>query len=200
MYYGSIKINFIEHMKVNQHFKQYVNTIFNGNQAATARAFGVNRSTICNILKGKIGFSPKLARRAEELSGGRFRKEDFIWPENANSELINSSNSAKNGISSQNSNLKHNQKIDVNQDLSNKVNVPNQDNNLGEGNDYNNQSNHIKLNIGSTDRSEFKPDLLGNSKETKLPVTVTASKNGLKLNINLNLQGLIDLNSKGYKS
>jgi len=73
---------------------------------------------------------------------------------------------------------------------------------------------------GFTNQHNLKSDLLGNlntannsysaenaettnknisclNKHNKdLPITVTASKDGLSLNINLNLQGLADLNSK----
>jgi len=37
------------------------------------------------VARGQRNVSPALAKRAEEVSGGRFHKELFIWPELANS-------------------------------------------------------------------------------------------------------------------
>jgi len=62
-------------------FRTYIDTAFNGNQALAARTLGVSRSMVSRILRGERGISPALAKRIEEASDGRFRKEQFIWAE-----------------------------------------------------------------------------------------------------------------------
>ena len=52
-----------------------------GQRARLARDLGVDKSTVTRLLDGTHGFTPKLALRIELLSGGRYRKECFIWPE-----------------------------------------------------------------------------------------------------------------------
>jgi len=72
-------------------FQIYIDTIFNGNQTLAAQALGVTRSMVSRIARGQRNVSPTLAKRAEEVSGGRFRKEIFIWPElAANEECVSS--------------------------------------------------------------------------------------------------------------
>jgi hypothetical protein len=34
------------------------------------------------MLAGDRRFSPTIAKRIEDLSGGRYQKEKFVWPEN----------------------------------------------------------------------------------------------------------------------
>jgi len=71
-------------------FQIYIDTIFNGNQTLAAQALGVTRSMVSRIVRGQRNVSPALAKRAEEVSGGMFRKEIFIWPElAANEECVN---------------------------------------------------------------------------------------------------------------
>jgi len=67
-------------------FQLYINTIFNGNQTLAAQALGITRSMVSRIARGQRNVSPALAKRAEAVSGGRFRKEIFIWPELAEQE------------------------------------------------------------------------------------------------------------------
>jgi len=62
-------------------FRTYIDTVFNGNRALAARTLGVSRSLISRIVRGERGVSPALAKIIEEESGGRFRKEQFIWVE-----------------------------------------------------------------------------------------------------------------------
>jgi len=67
-------------------FQIYIDTIFNGNQTLAAQALGVTRSMVSRIARGQRNVSPALAKRAEEVSEGKFRKEMFIWPELAANE------------------------------------------------------------------------------------------------------------------
>jgi len=62
-------------------FQTYIDTVFNGNQTLAAQALGVTRSMVSRMVRGQRNVSPALAKRAEEVSGGRFRKETFVWPE-----------------------------------------------------------------------------------------------------------------------
>lgn len=62
-------------------FAEFVSVCFDNSQAAAARELGVDRSTVCRVLNGERGVSPALALRIEQVSGGRYAKERFIWPE-----------------------------------------------------------------------------------------------------------------------
>jgi len=143
-------------MVISDYFKQYVDTIFNGNQAAVARAFGIHRSVICHILQGKRGLTPKLAQKAEELSGGRFKKEDFIWPKE---EQLNNQNTTGKAQNLKKTELKANKKIDVNQDLNDKIDVQQKNKDLTE-NDHKHKYHNCQP--GFTNQYNLKSDLLGN--------------------------------------
>lgn len=62
-------------------FNEFVSVCFDGVQTKAAEALGVDRSMVSRICAGDRGVSPELARRIEEVSDGRFRKERFIWPD-----------------------------------------------------------------------------------------------------------------------
>lgn len=62
-------------------FAEFVSVCFDNSQIEAARALGVDRSMVSRVLSGDRGVSPELARRIEEVSGGKFAKERFIWPE-----------------------------------------------------------------------------------------------------------------------
>ena len=67
-------------------FNEFVAVIFDGVQSRAADALGVDKSTVsrlCSGERGRTGLSPELAAKIEEVSGGRFRKESFVWPEAA---------------------------------------------------------------------------------------------------------------------
>ena len=63
-------------------FAEFVEVFFDNSQAAAAEALGVDRSLVSRMLAGDRRFSPTIAKRIEDLSGGRYQKEKFVWPEN----------------------------------------------------------------------------------------------------------------------
>jgi len=71
---------------MNDYFKQCINEMFNGNQAEAARILGVSRSSISHLIYGNRKISAKLAAKLEQLSGGKYKKEAFIWPEEISTE------------------------------------------------------------------------------------------------------------------
>ncbi|QVI68146.1 hypothetical protein [Pseudomonas syringae] len=52
---------------------------FFGTQEATAEKLKVDRSTVSGCVREKHGMSPVIAKRAEALTGGVFKKES-LWP------------------------------------------------------------------------------------------------------------------------
>jgi len=58
---------------------------FFGTQEATAEKLKVDQSTVSGWVRGKHGMSPVIAKRAEALTDGTFKKEDlcpaFPWAE-----------------------------------------------------------------------------------------------------------------------
>ena len=70
---------------MNAIFKDLV--AFFGTQEATAEKLKVDQSTVSGWVRGKHGMSPIVAKRAEALSEGSFKKEDlcpsFPWAEMA---------------------------------------------------------------------------------------------------------------------
>jgi len=54
-----------------------------GTQEVTAEKLGVDQSTVSGWVRGKHGMSPVVAKRAERLTHGKFKKEDlcpaFPW-------------------------------------------------------------------------------------------------------------------------
>jgi DNA-binding transcriptional regulator YdaS (Cro superfamily) len=56
-----------------------------GTQEVTADRLKVDQSTVSGWVRGKHGMSPVIAKRAEDLTGGTFKKEDlcpaFPWAE-----------------------------------------------------------------------------------------------------------------------
>lgn len=61
-------------------FIEFVGVVYDGNQSRAAEALGVDRSLITRICAGDRGITPAMAEKIELLSGGRFKKEPFIWP------------------------------------------------------------------------------------------------------------------------
>ncbi|MEN5033832.1 YdaS family helix-turn-helix protein [Pseudomonas sp. TWI929] len=66
---------------MNAIFKDLV--AFFGTQEVTAEKLGVDQSTVSGWVRGKHGMSPVVAKRADRLTGGKFKKEDlcpaFPW-------------------------------------------------------------------------------------------------------------------------
>lgn len=54
---------------------------FAGSQAEAARLLQISESHMSLIANGKRNVTPALALRIERLSGGRFAKEAFVWPD-----------------------------------------------------------------------------------------------------------------------
>jgi DNA-binding transcriptional regulator YdaS (Cro superfamily) len=58
-----------------------------GTQEVTAEKLNVDQSTVSGWVRGKHGMSPITAKRAEDLTGGSFKKEvlcpSFPWAEMA---------------------------------------------------------------------------------------------------------------------
>ncbi|HEE9760134.1 TPA: helix-turn-helix domain-containing protein [Pseudomonas putida] len=56
-----------------------------GTQDETAEKLGVDQSTVSGWVRGKHGMSPVVAKRAERLTGGKFKRQDlcpsFPWDE-----------------------------------------------------------------------------------------------------------------------
>lgn len=65
-------------------FSDFVSQIFEGNQSRAADALGLTRSMVSRICTGSRGVTPDIALRIENASGGRFTKEQFVWPEAEN--------------------------------------------------------------------------------------------------------------------
>lgn len=65
-------------------FSDFVSQIFDGNQSKAADALGMDRSMVSRICSGSRGVSPDVALKVEQASGGRFTKEQFVWPEAEN--------------------------------------------------------------------------------------------------------------------
>lgn len=61
-------------------FNEFVDVMFDGVQSRAADALNLDKSTISRICSGDRSVTPDLALRIEEISGGRYRKEAFIWP------------------------------------------------------------------------------------------------------------------------
>ncbi len=70
---------------MNTIFKDLV--AFFGTQEATAEKLKVDQSTVSGWVREKHGMSPVIAKRAEALTGGMFKKESlcpsFPWAEMA---------------------------------------------------------------------------------------------------------------------
>ncbi|WP_311969324.1 YdaS family helix-turn-helix protein [Pseudomonas baltica] len=70
---------------MNSIFKDLV--AFFGTQEATAEKLKVDQSTVSGWVRGKHGMSPVVAKRAEALTAGAFKKEilcpTFPWAEMA---------------------------------------------------------------------------------------------------------------------
>jgi DNA-binding transcriptional regulator YdaS (Cro superfamily) len=49
-------------------------------QRRAADALGVSESTVSRMASGKVGISPAIAERCEQISHGLFRKEAMLWP------------------------------------------------------------------------------------------------------------------------
>lgn len=64
-------------------FSEFVAVVFDGVQSRAAEALGVDRSTVNRICSGDRNVTPDMAKRIEEVSDGRYRKEAFIWPDEA---------------------------------------------------------------------------------------------------------------------
>lgn len=62
-------------------FSQFIQTEFDGVQAKAAEALDIDRSMVSRIVRGERQVSPALAQRISEVSKGKYRREDFIWPE-----------------------------------------------------------------------------------------------------------------------
>ncbi len=63
-----------------QLFNDFVAQYFRGSQSAAAHALGIDKSMVCRVIHGGRGVSPQLALKIEQISEGRFPKEQFIWP------------------------------------------------------------------------------------------------------------------------
>lgn len=62
-------------------FREFIDVVFDGNQAKAAAALEVTPSLVSRILSRDRKITPALAEKAERLSDGRFPKERFVWPE-----------------------------------------------------------------------------------------------------------------------
>jgi len=68
-------------------FREFVDTVFEGIQAKAAEALDISRSMVSRICSGTRVITPAIAGRAELLSGGRYSKEGFIWPQSSQQTL-----------------------------------------------------------------------------------------------------------------
>lgn len=70
---------------MNNIFKDLV--AFFGTQETTAEKLKVDQSTVSGWVRGKHGMSPVVAKRAEDMTHGKFKKEalcpSFPWAEMA---------------------------------------------------------------------------------------------------------------------
>ena len=70
-------------------YEQYYRDLvaFIGTQEVTAEKLKVDQSTVSGWVRGKHGMSPVVAKRAEAVTGGAFKKESlcpsFPWAEMA---------------------------------------------------------------------------------------------------------------------
>ena len=64
-------------------FNEFVSVVFEGVQSRAADALGIDKSTVSRLCSGGRNVTPEIAQRIEELSDGRYRKEAFIWPDEA---------------------------------------------------------------------------------------------------------------------
>lgn len=62
-------------------FNEFVSVVCDGNQAKAAEALGIGRSMVSRICAGRRRVSPEVALRIEQVSGGRYLKERFVWPD-----------------------------------------------------------------------------------------------------------------------
>lgn len=62
-------------------FKQYLSEVYAGERARLARDLQVSPSLVTRLANGEREITPRVALRLEQLSGRRYRKEGFIWPE-----------------------------------------------------------------------------------------------------------------------
>lgn len=62
-------------------FREFVDVVYEGNQARAAEALDVDKSTVSRICGGTRGITPEMALQVERLSGGRYRKESLVWPD-----------------------------------------------------------------------------------------------------------------------
>lgn len=62
-------------------FQEFIDDRYAGVQSRAADDLGVHRSLVTRILAGDRGITPAMAEKIETLSGGKFKKERFIWPE-----------------------------------------------------------------------------------------------------------------------
>lgn len=61
-------------------FNEFISVVYDGNQAKAAKAIGLTRSMVSRICCGRRSITPAVADRIEKASGGRYPKEQFIWP------------------------------------------------------------------------------------------------------------------------
>jgi plasmid maintenance system antidote protein VapI len=64
-------------------FTEFVDTCFGGVRERAAKALELDSSMVSYLCSGKRNVSPAVALRIEQVSGGKFAKEAFIWPEAA---------------------------------------------------------------------------------------------------------------------
>jgi len=65
-------------------FAEFVDVVFAGVQARAAAALQVDKSFVSRLYRAKAPtVSPALAQRIELVSGGRYRRERFLWPDEA---------------------------------------------------------------------------------------------------------------------
>ena len=58
-------------------FDKYIESV--GGQNYAAKRLGVSHTILSRIMSGKAGVSKKLAKKIEEDSLGRFKKEDVVF-------------------------------------------------------------------------------------------------------------------------
>lgn len=63
-------------------FREFVDVVFDGIQTRAAEALKVDKSLVSRLYRGeRVSVSPELANRIQEVSGGRYRREAFLWPD-----------------------------------------------------------------------------------------------------------------------
>lgn len=60
-------------------FNEFIADVCEGSQAKAAQLLGLSESMVSRLRGGTRSVSPDVARRIEEASSGRFRRERFIW-------------------------------------------------------------------------------------------------------------------------